>query len=183
MQEFNKIVFLLTIGSAQEENVSKRSLVGSAPVDSFQNTSELKVMIYNEAMAMSEKGKWDKSAIKEHATFQKYKVQQPVKKSQVPEGAKILTSISAMKPKANGGKHVRLNTCGFEQEEGMHYESHNLSAPVVYDMTIRIICVLLIVVGWTNLLRLSSSGETGKEDFSSCGSPWLITAYVRALKT
>eukprot|EP00957_Ditylum_brightwellii_P181925 13859875-Ditylum_brightwellii.AAC.1 len=89
-------------------------------------------MTYNEAMKTADKHEWDKSVGAEHEKFKRHKVWRPVKKSQVPDGAKILTSTWAMKPKANGVKRARLTTQGFEQEEGVHYYSHDLSAPVVH---------------------------------------------------
>eukprot|EP00957_Ditylum_brightwellii_P058847 4461753-Ditylum_brightwellii.AAC.1 len=67
-----------------------------------------------------------------------------------------------MKPKANGVKRARLTARGFEQEEGVHYYSHNLSAPVVHDMTIRIVFVLIIMAGWiTQLLDVEGAFLNG----------------------
>jgi len=47
---------------------------------------------------------------------------------------------------------VRLNTRGFEQVVGMHYDSTNISSPVTNELTIRIIMVLTIIYGWENEL-------------------------------
>eukprot|EP00957_Ditylum_brightwellii_P196189 14948784-Ditylum_brightwellii.AAC.1 len=54
-----------------------------------------------------------------------------------------------MKPKANGAKYARLNTRGYKQVDGLHYDHHNLSAPVVNDMTVRIVMILTIMAAWT----------------------------------
>eukprot|EP00957_Ditylum_brightwellii_P167544 12754694-Ditylum_brightwellii.AAC.1 len=50
-----------------------------------------------------------------------------------------------MKPKANGVKCVRLNTYGYDQVDGLHYNSQDLLAPVVNNMTVRIVVILIIM--------------------------------------
>eukprot|EP00957_Ditylum_brightwellii_P156001 11873688-Ditylum_brightwellii.AAC.1 len=65
-------------------------------------------------MAMEEKEDLDQTVMKEHNSFHKYQVWKAVTKSKVPKGAKVLTSMWAMKPK--------LNTHGFEQVDGLHYD-------------------------------------------------------------
>eukprot|EP00957_Ditylum_brightwellii_P039397 2979755-Ditylum_brightwellii.AAC.1 len=54
-----------------------------------------------------------------------------------------------MKPKPNGVKHARLNARGFEQVNGLYYDGQDLLAPVVNDMTIRIVFVMVILTAWT----------------------------------
>eukprot|EP00957_Ditylum_brightwellii_P198186 15100927-Ditylum_brightwellii.AAC.1 len=103
-------------------------------------------------MAAEEKEDWDQAVIKEHNSFCKYQIWRTVPKSKVPKGAKVLTLMWAMKPKPNGVKHARLNACGFEQVDGLHYDGQDLSAPVVNDMTIRIVFVMIILAAWTSEL-------------------------------
>eukprot|EP00957_Ditylum_brightwellii_P106313 8111023-Ditylum_brightwellii.AAC.1 len=74
----------------------------------------------------------------------------PIRK--VPKGAKVLSSTWATKTKANGDKRARLNAQGCEQVEGMHYNAHDLAAPIVFDMTIRIVLVLIIMADWATAL-------------------------------
>eukprot|EP00957_Ditylum_brightwellii_P132061 10068767-Ditylum_brightwellii.AAC.2 len=57
-----------------------------------------------------------------------------------------------MKPKPNGVKRARLTACGYEQQDGLHYQSHDLSALVVNNMTIQIIFVMTIMAGWATPL-------------------------------
>eukprot|EP00957_Ditylum_brightwellii_P007963 603190-Ditylum_brightwellii.AAC.1 len=66
-------------------------------------------MAYDKAMSTAEKDEREKLVAKEHDIFKKYKVQHPIKKSMVLDGAKILTSTWAMNSKANGVKHTMLN--------------------------------------------------------------------------
>eukprot|EP00957_Ditylum_brightwellii_P165712 12615256-Ditylum_brightwellii.AAC.2 len=87
--------------------------------------------------------------MKEHDKMVKYKVWQPVPKGNVLANAKVLTSTWAMKPKASGSKHMRLNARGYKQVGRLHYSRHDLSAPVVNDMTIRIVMILTIMAAWT----------------------------------
>eukprot|EP00957_Ditylum_brightwellii_P111799 8527220-Ditylum_brightwellii.AAC.2 len=109
-------------------------------------------MNYNEAMTMEEKGDWYQAALKEHKSFCKYQVWKSVLKSKLPEGGKVLTLTWAMKPKPNGVRYARLNAHGFEQVDGLYYDGQDLSAPVVNDMTIRIVCVMIILAAWTDEL-------------------------------
>jgi len=53
-----------------------------------------------------------------------------------------------MKKKANGKFRVRLNACGYEQVNGVHYNEDTKSAPVTDDITIRIVFTLLALAEW-----------------------------------
>ena len=66
----------------------------------------------------------------------------------MPENARIIDSTWAMKKKANGTYRARLNARGFQQVEGEHYNGSSISAPVVSDITIRVVLVLMIMAGW-----------------------------------
>ena len=118
----------------------------------FGNTSELRPIKFKEAMQGKDKEEWKKAAMEEHRKFQQYQVVAPESRKSIPKDVKILTSTWAMKKKANGVFRARLNARGFEQVDGKHYQSHDISAPVTNDMTIRIIFVLMILAGWTSHL-------------------------------
>jgi hypothetical protein len=70
-------------------------------------------------------------------------------KKDVPKGAKIITSTWAIKNKASGRYRARLNTRGYKQVDGRHFDSTNISSPVTNDATIRIVMILTIIFGWT----------------------------------
>eukprot|EP00957_Ditylum_brightwellii_P108512 8276728-Ditylum_brightwellii.AAC.1 len=57
-----------------------------------------------------------------------------------------------MKPKPNEIKWARLTARGYEQQDRLHYHSHNLSAPVVNDMKIRMVMTMIIMTGWDTCL-------------------------------
>ena len=67
-------------------------------------------------------------------------------------GAKILTSTWAMKKKANGVRRARLNGRGYEQVDGIHYDSSSIHAPVTNDVTVRIVLTLALMAGWLGQL-------------------------------
>ena len=105
----------------------------------FSNTTELKVVKYDEAMKSGDVDKWHDAVQEEHNKFKKTKVDRPVPRSNVPRWAKILTSTWAMKKKPNVVFRARLNARGFEQRDGEHYFPHDNSAPVTNDFPIRIV--------------------------------------------
>eukprot|EP00957_Ditylum_brightwellii_P105524 8044097-Ditylum_brightwellii.AAC.1 len=111
MKELIKISFLAT----------ETDHVGSATGDNFSQTSQLKVMHYQDAMSMDEADECNESVIKDCEIFMKYKVWKAMPRSKVPADANILTSTWAMKPKCKGVKRARLNAQGHEQVEVLSY--------------------------------------------------------------
>jgi len=89
--------------------------VGAGLGGGFANSAELHVMKYDEVMVTDEKEQWEKAVEKEHDQMQQHKVFKPVKRSQAPTDAKILSSMWAMKMKTSRTHHAQLNTCGYEQ--------------------------------------------------------------------
>ena len=122
-------------------------LVGAGLGGGFDNTAELHVMKYDEAMA-KEPEAWTKSVDEEHDRFVQHKVVKPVPIEEVPEGASIMSTTWAMKLKANGDHRARINARGFEQKEGEHYDKDNISAPVVNNATVCIVMVLIVMMNW-----------------------------------
>jgi hypothetical protein len=60
-----------------------------------------------------------------------------------------MTSTWAMKKKANGTFRAKLNARGYKQVDGVHYDSHNISAPVTNNVTVCIVLTLMIMADWT----------------------------------
>jgi hypothetical protein len=75
--------------------------VGAGLGGGFENTQELLVMKYKEAMRILDKPKWVKGVNKEHERFKKHKCFKAVPCAEVLPGSKILTSTWAMKKKAS----------------------------------------------------------------------------------
>ena len=70
---------------------------------------ELHVMKYKEAMHTPDKDKWTIAVKEELHKFKEHDVFEPVKLTDVPIGAKMLTTTWAMKKKSNGTYRARLN--------------------------------------------------------------------------
>jgi hypothetical protein len=111
----------------------------------FENTQELHVMNYKEAMRTPDKPKWVEGVNEEHKRFKKHKCVKAVPRAEVPPGSKILTSMWAMKKKASGTFRARLNARGYEQVPGKRYYPNLIAAPVTSDVTIRIVLTLLLL--------------------------------------
>ena len=128
-----------------EENLEldlEGMLVGAGVGGGFQNTKELKVMNYRQAMASDDADAWIDEVKNEKERFDKYKVVKVVSREDVPEGAKIMTTTWAMKKKTSGKLRGRLNARGFEQVEGVHYFADSIAAPVTNANTVRIALTL-----------------------------------------
>ena len=78
----------------------------------------------------------------------KNKVWMVIKKKDVPKNADIIDSTWAMKKKANGQYRARLVARGFKQTHGKSFEYHDISSPVVHDITVRIVLTILLMSGW-----------------------------------
>ena len=85
-------------------------------------------------MGTEDKEKWNNAVEDEHDRFIKHKVFELVKLINVPKGAKMLTSIWAMKKKSNGTFRARINMRGYEQIDGDHYDSASISSPVTNNV-------------------------------------------------
>jgi histone deacetylase 1/2 len=122
--------------------------VGAGIGGGFENTNELKVMKFKEAMQTNDAGKWQTAVDEEHDRMTKHSVWQAILRRDLPAAAKILTSTWAMKKKANGTFRARLNARGYMQVDGVHYDSASISSPVTNDVTIRIVLVIMLMAGW-----------------------------------
>ena len=125
--------------------------VGAGLGGGFKNTAELKVMKYNEAMKSDRIG-WTKAVEKERNRMASNKVWIPTKLEYIPKGAKVLTSTWEMKKNSNGRLRTRINGRGYEQIDGIHYESNDIHAPVTNNTTVRVVMVLALMIGWLGLI-------------------------------
>ena len=118
--------------------------VGAGLGGGFGTTQKLHVMKYNEALE-KEPEKWYDAVQEEHERMEEHKVFQPTLKTDLPKGAKVLTSTWAMKKKANGTYRARVNARGYEQVDGVHYDEDTKSAPVVNGATIHIVLIMMLM--------------------------------------
>jgi len=127
--------------------------VGAGLGGGFEHTSELKVLKYKEAMKSADKDKWDEAIFEEHERMLKHNVFKPTPIKDLPKDAKILSTTWALKKKAIGTYRARLTARGYEQEDGVHYDSTSKSAPVVLDATVRLVLILTILASWTTNIQ------------------------------
>eukprot|EP00957_Ditylum_brightwellii_P021473 1619762-Ditylum_brightwellii.AAC.1 len=106
--------------------------VGTGIGGGFNNTRELKAMKYNEAIVI-DKESWTIAVEEEHQIMVDNEVWRPVKLEDMQPGAKVLTSTWACKLKSNGTKQARINCRGYEQVNGVHYNSTTIHAPVTNE--------------------------------------------------
>jgi len=72
------------------------ALIG-AGVGGIKHTSQLKVLNYKKAMRSPDAEEWRKEIMKEKVSFDKYKALTAIPRSLLPEGAKVLMTMWAMK--------------------------------------------------------------------------------------
>ena len=75
-------------------------------------------------------------------------VWETVPKSCMPPKTKILKSVWAMKPEADGTKRVRQNTKGCSQVADQHYDADNISSPVTNTFSIGIAFTIMLMCGF-----------------------------------
>ena len=143
-------VRLLQAELMHDDNEFETALIG-ATGEGFSHTTELRVMNYKQAMASADSAAWQAEVDKEHERMVKNDVWEVLPKKSIPPGTKILKSVWAMKPKADGSKRARLNAKGCSQIPGQHYDEDNISSPVTNTASIRIAFTFMILaslMGW-----------------------------------
>ena len=125
-----------------EEN--EYGCVGAGIGSGIDNTNELKVLGFNEAMASPDKDKWQALVNHEHERMLKNGVWEVVDHNSISEGSDIIDSTWAMKKKVNGNYRACLAARGFKQMQGKSFVHHDTSSPVMPDITMHIVLVLML---------------------------------------
>lgn len=113
----------------------------------IQNTDQLKQYKYDEAIRVLGREPTLAAVKEEHERMIKMKVWKRVKKKDIPDDAIVLSTTWAIKLKASGVIRARMVARGFEQIDGMHYDSTSIAAPVTSWVTIRIVMILTLMQG------------------------------------
>jgi hypothetical protein len=123
---------------------------------------------YRDAMSREDRQEWAAAYMEEHQGFHEQGTLQVAR----PEpGAKILDTTTRTDYKVSNGvfdkRKVRLCVCGNQQEEGIHYNSGNLYAPVMKASEVRLM-VAIAAQNKTKLLKTDTkqaflNGEIGDE--------------------
>lgn len=141
-------IYYETMKDCPDNEHYELSCVGAGIGGGFDKTQELHVMKYDEAMTTPDKEKWKQAVDEEHDRMVKHGVFEPVPVNKIPADTKVISSTWAMKKKSNGVYRARLAARGFEQIDGVHYDSNSKSSPVVTQATIRIFFILAIMAHW-----------------------------------
>ncbi len=128
------------MGMAELDSIlAEYTLVGADIGGSFNNTEELRVMNFKRAMASNDKAKWMAAIKEKHDHMPKNNVWKAVivKKFNIPQDAKILTSTCGMKKKADGTYRARMVAPGYELIDGWNQNTtrsvFKLYLPVYID--------------------------------------------------
>ena len=100
-------------------------------------------------MTTKDKENWEISVEEENNKINKSNVCNPIKMKDVPSKVNILTPNCDMNNKASGVQRERLNACGYDQVDGVNYDSANIEYPVTNDMITKIVLILKIMAAWT----------------------------------
>jgi hypothetical protein len=122
----------------------KLANIGAGIGGGFENTMELKPMKFEESINRPDGKAWEKEIENEHDRMVKNNAWEPVKKSLLPKGTKVIDSTWACKKKSTRMLRGRLNARGFKQVEGVHYDGTSTHAPVTNACTIQIVLICLI---------------------------------------
>jgi hypothetical protein len=150
-----------------DEWVTEYAAVGAGIGGGFDDTNELCVMQYSEAVHGPDKKKWTKAVQEEHNRMLKFGVCEAVRRKDVPAATKIVTSTWAMKKKASGTYRARLNAQRFEQKEGLHHDGSSISAPISNEMVIKDrVSLLMIMANWVGeILDVQGAFLHGRFDY------------------
>ena len=100
-------------------------------------------------MTTRDKENWEIYVEEYYNKINKYNIWNPIKLKDVKSEAKLLTPNCVMKKKASGVQIESLNACGYDQVDGVNYNSANIESPLTNDMITKIVLVLKIMAAWT----------------------------------
>ena len=138
----------ITLASIQHRIYFEAANVGAGVGGGFENTQELRVMTYNEAINGPDGEHWKAKVENEYQQMLHNKVFETVMIADLPPGAKLINSVWEMKKKSSGVLCGRINVRGFKQVEGQHYDGTTISLLVTNAATIRIVLVLMVMATW-----------------------------------
>jgi hypothetical protein len=132
----------------EKHDKEEMCMVGAAVGGGYDNTRELHVMTYEQAMRSPDMVKWNVAVDEEYWRMVDNNVFQESAREDVPSGTHIIDSTWAMKKKSNGDHRARIAARGFKQVDGESYDEDSKAAPVINIVTVRIVFVLLIMANW-----------------------------------
>jgi hypothetical protein len=147
MKDLKELRLLCADMPSEVARAVETGLVGAVG-NEFGNTAELNVLNYKQAMESPYRDKYAEGIDEEQYKMSRNEVFGEVNVDDIPPSTKLLDSTSANKLKAYGSTCCRLAIRGFQQIDGVHFDATNKAAPVVCDVTIRVVLILAIVANW-----------------------------------
>ena len=165
LQRYNDIMARAGVHSRPSQPLAtEMSLVGAVGT-AFDNTTDLHVKRFREAMASPQRESWLAAVDDEFNRFMKNKVFRVVSRQDIPHWVRDLPSVWNLKLKANGTYRARLTMRGYEQIPGIHYDPAWVSAPVTSAVTVRVVLVLLLMMnGYAHIVDVCSAFLLGLFD-------------------
>jgi hypothetical protein len=108
----------------------------------------LKAVNYKQSMESPFRDKYVGEIDEEQYKMSRNEVFEEVNVDNIPPGTKLLDSTWDNKRKADGSTRCRLAIRGFQQIDGVHFDASDKAAPVVCDVTIRVVLILAIMANW-----------------------------------
>jgi hypothetical protein len=147
MKDLKELSLLCADMPSEVARTVETGLVGAAG-NEFGNTAELNVLNNKRSMESPYRDKYVEGINEEQYKMSHNEVFEEVNLGDIPPGTKLLDSTWANKLKADGSIRCRLAIRGFQQIDGVHFDASDKAAPVVCDVTIRVVLILAIMANW-----------------------------------
>jgi hypothetical protein len=147
MKDLSELSLLCAEMPSKEGKDVETGLVGATGTD-YGNTADLNVLNYKQSMDSPYRDKYVEGIDEEQYKMSRNEVFEEVNVDDIPAGTKLLDSTMANKMKADGSTRCRLAIRGYQQIDGVHFDASDKAAPVVCDVTIRVMLILAIMANW-----------------------------------
>jgi hypothetical protein len=147
MKDLSELSLLCAEMPSKEGKAVETGLVGATGTD-YGNTADLNVLNYKQSMDSPYRDKYVEGIDEEQYKMSRNEVFEEVNVDDIPAGTRLLDSTMANKMKADGSTRCRLAIRGFQQIDGVHFDASDKAAPVVCDVTIRVMLILAIMANW-----------------------------------
>jgi hypothetical protein len=143
MKDLKELSLLSAEILSDEGRYIETALVGAAG-NKFGNTADLNVLNYKQSMESPYRDRYVEGIDEEQYKMSHNEVFEEVHVDDIPPGTKLLDSTWANKLRADGLTRCRLAIRGLQQIDGVHVDASDKAAPVVCDVTIRVMLILAI---------------------------------------
>ena len=147
MAELGEAQFLNVDMISPESGATELHLVGAVGTQ-FNNTKDLEVKNYAGMMASPDKELFEEGIEVEHGKFVKFNCFDEVLKTDLKPEDEVIDGTWASRIKPTGEARCRMAARGFKQKDGLNYDSTDVSAPVICEISMRVCMILCIMGSW-----------------------------------